>query len=132
MIDQLRGDARILEVLLDLRRVFHVVRLLRSTKKPVMLVANKVDDARQEGEAWTETIASWAASEVAQKLLAKNGRLLVAEIAKGALDIEVAEIDRRVESRIGVAMGIGGLRWENHRVTNDAGRRVSSFAPKTK
>ena len=34
----------------------HVVRLLRKTKKPVFLVANKVDDARQEPEAaalWT-------------------------------------------------------------------------------
>jgi GTP-binding protein len=29
----------------------HVVRLLRKTKKPVFLVANKVDDARQEPEA---------------------------------------------------------------------------------
>ena len=29
----------------------HVVRLLRSTKKPVILVANKVDDVRQEPEA---------------------------------------------------------------------------------
>src|SRR6478735_138071 len=29
----------------------HVVRLLRKTKKPVFLVANKVDDARQESEA---------------------------------------------------------------------------------
>jgi GTPase len=29
----------------------HVVRLLRSTKKPVMLVANKVDDVRQEADA---------------------------------------------------------------------------------
>lgn len=29
----------------------HVVRMLRSTKKPVILVANKVDDARQEPEA---------------------------------------------------------------------------------
>src|SRR6187431_363133 len=29
----------------------HVVRLLRSTKKPVILVANKVDDQRQEPEA---------------------------------------------------------------------------------
>ncbi|MGV8885000.1 MAG: ribosome biogenesis GTPase Der [Microbacteriaceae bacterium] len=29
----------------------HVVRLLRSTKKPVILVANKVDDARQEPQA---------------------------------------------------------------------------------
>ena len=29
----------------------HVVRLLRSTKKPVILVANKVDDIRQEPEA---------------------------------------------------------------------------------
>ena len=34
----------------------HVVRLLRKTKKPVFLVANKVDDARQEPDAaalWT-------------------------------------------------------------------------------
>ena len=29
----------------------HVVRLLRATKKPVFLVANKVDDVRQEPEA---------------------------------------------------------------------------------
>ena len=29
----------------------HVVRMLRATKKPVMLVANKVDDVRQEPEA---------------------------------------------------------------------------------
>jgi GTP-binding protein len=29
----------------------HVVRMLRSSKKPVILVANKVDDARQESEA---------------------------------------------------------------------------------
>ncbi len=29
----------------------HVVRMLRATKKPVILVANKVDDARQEPEA---------------------------------------------------------------------------------
>ncbi len=29
----------------------HVVRMLRSTKKPVILVANKVDDVRQEPEA---------------------------------------------------------------------------------
>ncbi|MDQ1571138.1 MAG: GTPase [Actinomycetota bacterium] len=29
----------------------HVVRMLRATKKPVILVANKVDDARQESEA---------------------------------------------------------------------------------
>ena len=29
----------------------HVVRLLRSTKKPVMLVGNKVDDVRQEADA---------------------------------------------------------------------------------
>ena len=29
----------------------HVVRLLRKTKKPVFLVANKIDDARQEPEA---------------------------------------------------------------------------------
>src|SRR3954470_16454139 len=29
----------------------HVVRLLRATKKPVILVANKVDDVRQEPEA---------------------------------------------------------------------------------
>jgi GTP-binding protein len=29
----------------------HVVRMLRASKKPVMLVANKVDDARQEPEA---------------------------------------------------------------------------------
>ncbi|MDQ1544620.1 MAG: GTPase [Actinomycetota bacterium] len=29
----------------------HVVRMLRATKKPVMLVANKVDDQRQEPEA---------------------------------------------------------------------------------
>lgn len=29
----------------------HVVRMLRATKKPVVLVANKVDDARQEPEA---------------------------------------------------------------------------------
>ncbi|HET8957644.1 MAG TPA: ribosome biogenesis GTPase Der, partial [Microcella sp.] len=29
----------------------HVVRMLRATKKPVILVANKVDDARQEAEA---------------------------------------------------------------------------------
>ncbi|HEY4269674.1 MAG TPA: ribosome biogenesis GTPase Der [Galbitalea sp.] len=31
----------------------HVVRMLRATKKPVILVANKVDDARQEPEAAT-------------------------------------------------------------------------------
>ncbi|WP_168627593.1 ribosome biogenesis GTPase Der [Cryobacterium sp. BB307] len=31
----------------------HVVRMLRSSKKPVILVANKVDDARQEPEAAT-------------------------------------------------------------------------------
>jgi GTP-binding protein len=31
----------------------HVVRMLRSTSKPVILVANKVDDARQEPEAAT-------------------------------------------------------------------------------
>jgi GTP-binding protein len=31
----------------------HVVRMLRSTNKPVILVANKVDDARQEPEAAT-------------------------------------------------------------------------------
>lgn len=30
-----------------------VVRLLRQTKKPVILVANKVDDAHQEPEAWS-------------------------------------------------------------------------------
>jgi len=29
----------------------HVVRMLRATKKPVILVANKIDDARQEPEA---------------------------------------------------------------------------------
>jgi len=29
----------------------HVVRMLRATKKPVILVANKVDDARQEADA---------------------------------------------------------------------------------
>jgi len=29
----------------------HVVRMLRATKKPVLLAANKVDDARQEAEA---------------------------------------------------------------------------------
>src|ERR1700710_2147258 len=29
----------------------HVVRMLRSSKKPVILVANKVDDARQESDA---------------------------------------------------------------------------------
>ncbi len=29
----------------------HVVRMLRATKKPVVLVANKIDDARQEPEA---------------------------------------------------------------------------------
>lgn len=29
----------------------HVVRMLRATKKPVILVANKVDDARQESDA---------------------------------------------------------------------------------
>ena len=31
----------------------HVVRMLRATKKPVILVANKVDDARQESDAAT-------------------------------------------------------------------------------
>ncbi|MCU1425168.1 MAG: ribosome biosis GTPase Der, partial [Microbacteriaceae bacterium] len=34
----------------------HVVRMLRATKKPVILVANKVDDARQESDA----AALWA------------------------------------------------------------------------
>ncbi|HRQ00120.1 MAG TPA: 50S ribosome-binding GTPase, partial [Terrimesophilobacter sp.] len=34
----------------------HVVRMLRSSKKPVLLVANKVDDARQE----PETAALWS------------------------------------------------------------------------
>ena len=31
----------------------HVVRMLRATRKPVILVANKVDDVRQEAEAAT-------------------------------------------------------------------------------
>ncbi|GAA3744016.1 hypothetical protein GCM10022239_19350 [Leifsonia bigeumensis] len=46
----------------------HVVRMLRSTKKPVILVANKVDDARQEPEAaslWSLGLGQpWAVSAV--------------------------------------------------------------------
>ncbi len=46
----------------------HVVRMLRSTNKPVILVANKVDDARQEPEAaslWSLGLGQpWAVSAV--------------------------------------------------------------------
>lgn len=46
----------------------HVVRMLRSTKKPVILVANKVDDVRQEPEAaslWSLGLGQpWAVSAV--------------------------------------------------------------------
>lgn len=46
----------------------HVVRMLRSTKKPVILVANKVDDIRQEPEAaslWSLGLGQpWAVSAV--------------------------------------------------------------------
>jgi len=46
----------------------HVVRMLRGTKKPVILVANKVDDVRQEAEAaslWSLGLGEpWAVSAV--------------------------------------------------------------------
>jgi len=46
----------------------HVVRMLRATKKPVILVANKVDDVRQEADAaslWSLGLGEpWAVSAV--------------------------------------------------------------------
>ena len=56
------------------------MRLLRSTKKPVMLVANKVDDVRQEADAASLASLSTEELDLTVRFLSRNMR----EAAQGS------------------------------------------------
>jgi putative DNA primase/helicase len=83
---------------------------------------------REVPSPWAAKVGTWVESEKAKAILKKKGYLLIDDVASGALDIEIRDVDHSTHCALGVMM-IREFGWDKKRVKVGA-TRTWGYCPK--